>query len=133
MTEPRSEAGAGLKVLVIEDETLQSMDLEIMLEELGHKIAGVAPHREGAMKLIDRLGGDIDCVLLDCKLGVRSSRPVADRLARRRIPYVVISGLPEGEVRRLGYAGAHVSKPFTAREVNRVLRRAAETAAPGDV
>ena len=122
MSEQKRKSETGLNVLVVEDETLLSMDLEIMIEEMGHRVAGVAPHDEGATALLEALGDGIDCVLLDCKLGARSSRPVADRLQRRHIPYAVISGLPDRELRRMGYETAQMRKPVRPGDVRRVLR-----------
>jgi len=115
----------GLNVLVVEDETLVSMDLEIMLEEMGHSIAGVAPHREGAKRLIDKLGRNIDCVLLDTRLALSSSRPLAEYLKRVKIPYVVMSRRSEAELRRCGYDAPRVDKPPRPGQIRRVLEETA--------
>jgi CheY-like chemotaxis protein len=120
MTTYREMGPRGLNVLVIEDETLVSIDLEIMLEEMGHRVAGVAPHRRGAVSLIERLGDRIDCALLDTELALKSSRPVAERLRRAHIPYVVMddgTGCDDD--------APCVAKPLDARALRAGLARAA--------
>lgn len=114
-----ARAAHGLNVLVVEDETLVSIDLEIMLEEMGHHVAGVAPHREGAERLIARLGHRIDCALVDTKLALASSRPVAERLRRAHIPYVMMSD--DGNCG----SGVWVDKPLRPVQINRALAQAA--------
>src|SRR4051812_40265470 len=80
----------GLKVLVVEDETIVAMLLEQMLEELGCEVAGVA----GQVTLATSLAGsvDADLAILDMNLGGQSVDPVAEALDARGTPFVFASG-----------------------------------------
>ncbi|KAA9005600.1 response regulator [Histidinibacterium aquaticum] len=117
-----------LRLLVVEDETIISIDLEATAEEFGHTVVDVASHVDRAIDRIEMHENDIDCVMLDINLAGRSARPVAERLEARGIPYVVISGVEEKEVRRQGYRGPFISKPADNRQIGAALQEAARTA-----
>jgi len=121
-----------LNLLVIEDETLVCMDLEEAVEELGHRVIDVAGHVDRALQRIATHGTSIDCVLLDANLGGHSARPIADILAERGIPYLVISGYDEPSVRRMGISGPVLAKPFNSKCIGSMLNAVArgETIAP---
>ncbi len=92
MNEP-SAALAGLKVLVVEDETIVAMLLEQMLEELGCTVAGVAGQVSAATELAQTI--DADIAILDMNLGGQRVDPVAEALAGRGVPFVFASGYGE--------------------------------------
>ncbi len=83
----------GLKVLVVEDETIVAMLLEQMLEELGCIVAGVAGQLSAAAELA--MHADIDVAILDMNLGGQRVDPVAEVLAARDVPFVFASGYGE--------------------------------------
>ena len=116
MTDVRS-----LNLLLVEDDTLICMDLEETVEDLGHRVVAVASHVDRALERLSEAGAGIDCVLLDANLGGWSARPIADRLARLGIPYVVVTGLEVGNVRRMGLVGPMVAKPFRSQDIGRHL------------
>ena len=112
-----------LDVLIVEDETLFSMDMEILLEDLGHRVVGVASHVDRALELVARKGARVDCAFLDPVLGLRPSRPVAEALARRGIPLIGIAGDPSA--RALLPADAPVvTKPCTPEMLRAALFQA---------
>ncbi|MFN2644452.1 MAG: ATP-binding protein [Burkholderiales bacterium] len=98
----------GLRVLVVEDESLIAMLVEDLLTQLGCTLAGTMSSLDKALQAAGRR--DIDVALLDVDLGGEPVYPVADALQARGIPFVFMSG----------YGGLHerwrdtpiVQKPF---------------------
>jgi nitrogen-specific signal transduction histidine kinase/CheY-like chemotaxis protein len=98
----------GLRVLVVEDESLIAMLVEDLLTQLGCTLAGTMSSLEKARQAAER--GDIDVALLDVDLGGEPVYPVAHALQARGVPFVFMSG----------YGGLHerfrdtpiVQKPF---------------------
>jgi CheY-like chemotaxis protein len=74
----------GVRVLIVEDETLQALALADMVAKLGGSIAAIANRFEEAMEASH--GGAFDCVILDVNLGGTLSFPIADCLQRRGVP-----------------------------------------------
>lgn len=54
------------RILIVEDEMLVAMELEAILEDLGHESAGIAADLKGAMALGE--GCNIDLALVDLNL-----------------------------------------------------------------
>ncbi|QQA44098.1 response regulator [Pelagovum pacificum] len=122
---------SGLNLIVVEDETLVSMDLEATLEELGHRVIGVASHVERALEHIAGAGTALDAVILDLTLAGRSAQPVAERLHRQGTPYVVVTGLEESDVRRHGFSGPYVPKPYQPERLHQALLGVVADLRPG--
>lgn len=123
----------GLAFLVVEDETVAAIDLECILEELGHTVVAVSIVPALAEKVLRHKAHRIDAVLLGSDQVGISSLPMAHSLMRRGIPVVITSRRPVSELRTLGFEAPVLSKPFHAGEVARVARALArqhvETAA----
>lgn len=106
------------RILIIEDEPVISMHLEAIVEEMGHRVAGVATTRDEAVALAGE--GDIDLVLADIRLADNSSGidAVRDILARDDLPVIFITAYPErlltGERPEPTYL---ITKPFDASTV----------------
>lgn len=81
----------GRRVLVVEDEALIALDLCLVLEDLGCAPVGPAASVAAAMDLL-RVEAALDAALLDETLGTMLVTPVAEALARRGVPFVVVSG-----------------------------------------
>src|SRR6266496_2388858 len=71
----------GVRVLIIEDETLIALLLEDMLTDLGCTILGSASTVETAIDMLDRTPPSI--AVLDINLGGEKSYAVAEALAKR--------------------------------------------------
>lgn len=89
MTAPRPLEGR--RVLVVEDEALVALDLCLVLEALGCSPVGPAGTVDAAIELL-RSQPDLDAALLDEHLGTALVTPVAEVLAERGVPFVVVSG-----------------------------------------
>ena len=112
----------GLRVIVIEDETLVALLLESMLEELGHNVVGIAANVSSALELV-RLNG-IDLAILDVNVGGQDSYPVADALAARNVPFVFATGYDADRLHAQYRGGSVLHKPFMQRDLERAIGRA---------
>src|SRR3954453_3263054 len=86
------------------------MMLEDFLDSLGHKVAGTCETVAEALARVEQ--GGFDVAIIDVNLNGERVWPVADRLAARRIPYVLATG---GHIEPPPQAHAAVpvlSKPF---------------------
>jgi CheY-like chemotaxis protein len=102
-------------VLVVEDEFAIADLLEMALTDAGYSVAVVANGREGLERLAEAPHPDL--VITDYMMPVLDGAGLLKAMQgdemQRRIPYVVISSLPEATVQKRidGYA-AFVRKPF---------------------
>ncbi len=82
-------------VLIIEDEPIIALDIETMVEELGHRVTGVArTHREAIMLAAKKRPG---LVLADIQLADGSSglEAVNEILSAIEVPVIFITAYPE--------------------------------------
>lgn len=113
---------SGLKLLVVEDETLVAMMLEMMLDGFGCSVVGVAGTLSRGLALANDEELCLDGAILDVNLGGEKVYPVAERLTRRGVPFIFCTGY--------GMAGltesfAHVptlAKPYEARDLESLLK-----------
>ena len=84
------------RVLIIEDEPIVALDLERLVLDLGHGLAGVAATRSEAVS-IARAGTDLGLVLADVRLadGSSGTDAVGDILKSFDIPVIFITAFPE--------------------------------------
>ena len=121
MTEAGTEAVAGKRILVVEDEVIVAMLIEDILTDGGASVVGPAGR---VAKALDLLGQEaVDAALLDVNLAGEKTTPVAEELRRRGIPFAFATGygaagLPEG------FAGQPLlPKPFQERDLQEVMAR----------
>lgn len=112
----------GVRVLLVEDDSLVAMSLEDMLVELGCTIAACAGNLTDALERASK--GEFEFALLDINLHGKGVFPVADALAEQGIPFAFASGygragLPDGYRDR-----PVVSKPFQLDELSGVISSA---------
>lgn len=105
---PTTPANESLRFLLIEDSTVASIDLECILEDLGHTVTAVAASRRRAREAIRKHLGAFDAAIVDSELVGRSARPLLDALGRRGIPHAVANA---------------DQKPYTAARVADMLQR----------
>ena len=79
-------------VLVVEDEAAISLMLENVMEDEGYAVAGPFATSVGALEWL--ASGTPDCAVLDTVLQDGSCKELAAELNRRKIPFMVFSGLP---------------------------------------
>ena len=114
---------AGLRLLVVEDETLIAMMLEDMLADLGITVVGPVGSVPAALALVAAEGDALDGAVLDVNLGTAKAYPIADALTARGVPAVFLTGYgPAGIDAR--YSGVPVlTKPVEATRLERVLEQ----------
>lgn len=109
------------RVLVVEDEAVVAMELARVLTAAGAQVVGPVGTIEEALYLLD--DQPIDRALLDVNLGGHLITPVAKALARRRIPFVYLTGYQEPDVDD----GPILRKPVATSALLGALARGAPT------
>src|SRR5579872_1615401 len=104
-----SHSLSGVRVLVVEDDPLTAMDLEDSLAQAGAAVVGLCRSVEDAMAraAVD----DFAVAVLDFSLGSDTASPVARRLARRGVPFVLYTGKSSRDPSLAGWACPIVEKP----------------------
>jgi DNA-binding NtrC family response regulator len=119
----------GVRILIVEDELPVADYLEELFGMAGSIVLGPAFRVSEALALIDRERPD--AAVLDLNLHGERTTKVAEALAARRIPFVIVTGY--GAERVLDEAvlqqAPRLGKPFRARQL---LDALAETVAGAD-
>jgi DNA-binding response OmpR family regulator len=107
---------ASLRILIVEDEILVGMMLEETLEDAGAGRVSVAHTLERARVSVQE--EEFDGVLLDINLHGETSVGIAEDLAIREIPFIVVSGYGRKESDPSVIKNApRLRKPFTRAEL----------------
>jgi CheY-like chemotaxis protein len=126
MSSADPSAVAGRRILVVEDEYLVADYIAVTLEDLGYEIVGPVATIPEAIAAI--ASEKLDAVFLDANLGGTSSAPIAEELAARRLPFVVVTGYGNLDLATPALQAApRVNKPFTPADLAAIL---AKTIAP---
>ena len=104
-----------LRILIVEDEMLVAMNIEDMLLDLGHEVAGIVSRLEPALALAR--DGAFDVAMLDVNLAGDRSFAVADLLAARGIPFLFATGYGLDGIDEKYRDRPVLQKPFRAREL----------------
>jgi CheY-like chemotaxis protein len=111
---------SGRRILVVEDEMLIVMMIESMLADLGCESITTAATVDQALALIK--GQVFDAAMLDVNLKGTNSRPVADALAARGVPFFFSTG-NGGHHTMDGYSDrAILRKPFMFEGLAAILK-----------
>ena len=115
-----SQAFAGRRVLIVEDESLVAMLLETILEDMGCVPVGPAATVEEGLQVA---GGDepLDAALLDVNVAGKQVFPIAEALKARGVPFVFSTGYGEGGLPDEWRGQATLQKPFTEAAVREAL------------
>ncbi|MGE0747351.1 MAG: response regulator [Rhodospirillales bacterium] len=124
----------GARILIVEDEILVAMELEFILREAGHDVAGIAADTSSVGRLA---APDIDLALVDLNLRDGVTGPViGEALVREHGVSVVFLTANPGLLGK-GVAGTYgvLSKPYDETAVRRtvdyaLLRRTGATPPP---
>lgn len=112
---PASDALAGLRILVAEDEYLQARDVEAALREFGAIVEGPCPDLHAALAIVER--GEIDGAVIDLNLRDEMASELVEALRARHVPFVIASGYA-GNILPIGLSGApRLIKPFIFTEL----------------
>ncbi len=108
-----------LRILIVEDEMLVAMNIEDMLLELGHEVAGLASRLAPALALARE--GRFEAAMLDVNLAGEPSFPVADILIERGIPFLFATGYGRQGIEERYRDRPILQKPFRAAELGAAL------------
>ncbi len=107
---------AGRRILIVEDEMLLAMDLEQILEGWGAAVVGPVPSIDQALELLSQERPD--AATLDMNLSGVSSLPLATELATQNIPFILVSGYSDVDMRDGVLREApFLRKPYDEREL----------------
>jgi response regulator NasT len=112
--------GGGLRVLIVEDDTLVGMGLLRQLQKLGHTVVGQAANAAEAQQMFR--SREPQLVLVDIRLGQDDGIELADDLLKqRRCPMIIISAFAEKDlIARATEAG--FSDTWSSRWMTRLWR-----------
>ena len=105
---------------------LVAMNIEDMLLDLGHAVAGLASRLEPALSLARE--GEFDLAMLDVNLAGETSFPVAEILAGRRIPFLFATGYGIKGIAEEYRTYPVLQKPFRAQDLEQALELASASA-----
>ena len=109
-----------LRILIVEDEMLVAMNIEDMLLDLGHEVAGLAGRLEPALSLAQE--ADFDAAMLDVNLAGVPSFPVAKILRERGIPFLFATGYGIKGIEEDYRSFPVLQKPFRAHDLKHALQ-----------
>lgn len=112
----------GVRVLIIEDDSLVAMSVEDMLNDLGCSVVGNAGNLTQAFEKVG--AGGFDFALLDINLRGKEVFPVAEVLSEQGIPFAFASGYGRAGLPDEYRTRPVVSKPFQMEELSAVLSTA---------
>lgn len=118
-----SQAFAGRRVLVVEDESLVAMLLETILEDMGCVPVGPASTVDEGLQMATD-GAHIDAALLDVNVAGRQVFPIAEALKARGVPFIFSTGYGEGGLPDEWRGLPTLQKPFTEAAVRDALLNA---------
>jgi CheY-like chemotaxis protein len=117
-----SNTFAGLRVLVIEDESMVTMLIEDTLADIGCAVTGTASRLDEAMEKAASL--DFDMAILDVNLNGAQTFAVADALASRGKPLIFATGYGAAGIPSKFRHIPLLPKPFQQCDMEIVLRQA---------
>jgi len=110
---------ATTRLLVVEDEYLIRMLLEDMLADLGYDVAAAVGTIDEAREVAAT--GDFSAAILDVNVSGEWIFPVADILAKRRLPFVFVTGYGERSLPEPYRNHIALQKPFQAEQLESAL------------
>jgi len=103
------------EILIIEDEPLIAMYIEDALTRAGYRTVGPCETLESALEAARRFEGA--GALVDLMLDGRDASEVVEILAKRNIPFVIMTGREETASLPAGVGAPVLKKPFLASDL----------------
>jgi two-component SAPR family response regulator len=117
---PFSTALQGVRILIVEDESILAMDLENRLTREGCEVIGLVSREAKALELLER--DRPDAVVLDLNLNGKLPSDLVDALVVRQIPFVIVTGYSKRQFDSPALQGApRLDKPIKTEDLVRAL------------
>jgi CheY-like chemotaxis protein len=120
--EPKQDELSGLRVLIVEDESMVNLLLQDMLEDAGCSVVGSASRLQEAVEKAKAL--TFDLALLDINLNGERSFPVAELLSERGVGCVFVTGYGAASLPSSYRTIPVLQKPFLQADLERAIRAA---------
>ncbi|TCD14247.1 response regulator [Oricola cellulosilytica] len=88
------------EILLVEDDAFIALDAEMSLEDAGYRIVAARSVSAALELLRTRM---FLAAILDFDLGDETSKPIADKLAGKNIPFALVSGHDQSALRSEGF------------------------------
>lgn len=109
------------RIFIVEDEILIAFEMVDILEDMGFEVVGPSVHVEEATELASQ--EDIAVAFLDVNLGDgKDSRPVAEILRERGVPYIFITAYDDEQISFKTSDDRVLRKPVTGFQMLETLR-----------
>ena len=123
---PQAKPLQGLRVLLVEDESLVAMLVEEYLADFGCVAACSASRVARALQALNTI--DVDAAILDVNIAGESVTPIAEALEERGVPFIFASGYGVKGVEERWAGRPVLQKPFSAKELHAALLACVDTA-----
>lgn len=120
MTAPKLLAGT--RILIVEDDAVQALELSAALVDAGASIMGPASSLDAATRLI----AETMCTaaVLDLRVGNKNATSFAQQLLQKRVPFILCTGYPDSAFFHSEWAGYKLlSKPV---DIGSLIRELAD-------
>lgn len=116
-----SRSESAYNILVVEDEWLIALDIQMMIEDQGHRVIGPASNVATAFGLIE--DHKVDAAFLDINLGSETSYPIAEKLDALEVPVTFVSAYAKKDIPQQFHHFDLLAKPITLPILSRQLRK----------
>lgn len=113
---------SGLKVLILEDETLISMLIENIILDLGSEVVGPFLKVSDTLRFLEAGEQLPDAAILDVNVAGERSYAVAEHLTRRGIPFVFSTGYDQAGLDEPWRLHHCLRKPYSPQDLEDALR-----------
>lgn len=109
-----------LRFMIVDDEMIIALNLESMLEDLGHTVVETVSRVERGLEVAKT--GDIDMAILDINVRGVLSFPIAEILRNRSLPFIFSSGYGERGLIDGFRDELVLTKPYDTEGLRRILQ-----------
>jgi CheY-like chemotaxis protein len=112
----------GARIFVVEDESIITVLLQDMFEELHCEVVSLASRFDDALDKANRLSFEV--AILDVNLNGQRTFPIAEALTARGLPFIFATGYGAAGVPENFHAAPVLQKPFRIADLERAVRAA---------
>jgi len=125
MTADTRTAIEGARIFVVEDESVITMLLQDMFDELHCEVVSLASRFQDALDKANTLSFEV--AILDVNLNGQRTFPIAEALKARGVPFIFATGYGAAAVPENFRTAPVLQKPFRIADLERAVRSALNT------